>query len=624
MPKGRCKSARICRGTVLVVLLFSLGFSSAFAEDCNDEGVKRGIKLYEDSKFDRSILELKNAIKRFQKSPKDESSLACLFKASIFIGMAYAGKGSEKEARDYFLSAAKAMPDKALNTPEYADYATPKLLSLYEEARRQVSTSAPSVALVRPQVLSSLSIKSNVTDGEVFLDDVRMGRAPSKIIDVSPGVHTVKVLHGTQKRERTYVIEPGKEVEITMDFGGSGHIMVSSQPGSAAIYLDGVMLEAKTPYLIKDTSAGEHSLRVSMDGFAESTQKVAVKADDVTVVTVRLELMTYTVKISSVPSGAQVRWDEIAKGTTPLVIDGVTAGKHKVLLTKENYEEQTDTVDVRNSSLERSYPLREQTGTVVITTDPPSVEVFVDGKYEGLTPFRRRYPLKHYALRLRKDGFVEKNLTFDIMHDKETAVNQSLTTIDTQLLEDKRKKIEAEELELKRKEQSQAESEAALRKEKENIEEAKKSAEILGMAEQMKTTKERFIIGADGTVIDRVTKLMWLRNGNYPMRGMTWEAAMKYCESMNYAGHNDWKLPTKEEWKTIVGKNGLDKTFPGHPFTNYVVHAGYWSSSVNPVSLTYAYMVNVVNGGVESFNKSRIAYVWPARYASEADLAEKK
>ncbi|MEI8172409.1 MAG: DUF1566 domain-containing protein [Deltaproteobacteria bacterium] len=141
----------------------------------------------------------------------------------------------------------------------------------------------------------------------------------------------------------------------------------------------------------------------------------------------------------------------------------------------------------------------------------------------------------------------------------------------------------------------------------------------------IETIRERFIIRNDGTIIDKATKRMWLQNANYPMRGMNWEEAVKYCEDLNYAGYNDWRVPSRREWEVLIGNKGINKTFPqGHPFENIVVPASYWTSTPNPPGHVFTYSVNVESGSIESLKKERIGYVWPVRYATEADLAEDK
>jgi hypothetical protein len=137
-------------------------------------------------------------------------------------------------------------------------------------------------------------------------------------------------------------------------------------------------------------------------------------------------------------------------------------------------------------------------------------------------------------------------------------------------------------------------------------------------------SKDRLIVRRDGTVVDRATKRMWLKDANYPMRGMSWEEAVKYCEELTYAGYKDWRLPSRREWEVLIGKDtGIDMVFPGgHPFENIVVHASYWSSTPNPPGHAYTYSVNVVSGSVESLKIERTGYVWPVRYMREADLLE--
>lgn len=54
----------------------------------------------------------------------------------------------------------------------------------------------------------------------------------------------------------------------------------------------------------------------------------------------------------------------------------------------------------------------------------------------------------------------------------------------------------------------------------------------------------------DGTVTDRATGLTWMKTDSG--KAMTWEQALKYAESMNFAGQNDWRLPSVKELQSIV------------------------------------------------------------------------
>ncbi|MBU1914685.1 MAG: DUF1566 domain-containing protein, partial [Candidatus Thermoplasmatota archaeon] len=51
----------------------------------------------------------------------------------------------------------------------------------------------------------------------------------------------------------------------------------------------------------------------------------------------------------------------------------------------------------------------------------------------------------------------------------------------------------------------------------------------------------RFIDNKDGTVTDTRTGLMWEKETAPDT--YTWEEALRYCEELRLAGHEDWSLP---------------------------------------------------------------------------------
>ena len=79
----------------------------------------------------------------------------------------------------------------------------------------------------------------------------------------------------------------------------------------------------------------------------------------------------------------------------------------------------------------------------------------------------------------------------------------------------------------------------------------------------------------DGTVTDASTGLMWQQA---EAGAMNWEAALVYCENLELAGHDDWRLPNLNELLSIVDYElydpAIDTTFfPG------AMSSEYWSST---------------------------------------------
>lgn len=54
----------------------------------------------------------------------------------------------------------------------------------------------------------------------------------------------------------------------------------------------------------------------------------------------------------------------------------------------------------------------------------------------------------------------------------------------------------------------------------------------------------------DGTITDLATGLMWMQDDSG--YGMVWQEALEYCETLDYAGHTDWRLPNAKELQSIV------------------------------------------------------------------------
>ena len=62
--------------------------------------------------------------------------------------------------------------------------------------------------------------------------------------------------------------------------------------------------------------------------------------------------------------------------------------------------------------------------------------------------------------------------------------------------------------------------------------------------------KNDFVNNADGTVTDYATGLTWQQKDSGD--GMYWEDALSYCENLELAGRDDWRLPSAKELQSIL------------------------------------------------------------------------
>jgi hypothetical protein len=62
--------------------------------------------------------------------------------------------------------------------------------------------------------------------------------------------------------------------------------------------------------------------------------------------------------------------------------------------------------------------------------------------------------------------------------------------------------------------------------------------------------ENQFVDNGDGTVTDTATGLTWMQADSG--RALGWQEALSYAESLDYAGHDDWRLPNAKELQSIV------------------------------------------------------------------------
>ncbi len=117
-----------------------------------------------------------------------------------------------------------------------------------------------------------------------------------------------------------------------------------------------------------------------------------------------------------------------------------------------------------------------------------------------------------------------------------------------------------------------------------------------------------FVDKGDGTISDAATGLTWQQDDGGS--SMAWEDALAYCENLELAEADDWRLPNVKELQSLVdyGRSpdttnsaAIDPIFSATPITNeagQTDYAAYWSST------THANMMNGANAAYVNFGRS--------------------
>jgi hypothetical protein len=130
--------------------------------------------------------------------------------------------------------------------------------------------------------------------------------------------------------------------------------------------------------------------------------------------------------------------------------------------------------------------------------------------------------------------------------------------------------------------------------------------------EQLQTIRQAInirFISYDLTIRDKETELVWAKQAN--MGGcMTWNSVLEYISMINanmYAGRSDWRLPTLDEFKTIIEfatrwkgyEINISSLMNIMGFRN-VQNAYYWTSTGD----SSTYLISMIDGNTYAYNRS--------------------
>jgi hypothetical protein len=133
-------------------------------------------------------------------------------------------------------------------------------------------------------------------------------------------------------------------------------------------------------------------------------------------------------------------------------------------------------------------------------------------------------------------------------------------------------------------------------------------------------TYPRLLDNGDGTVIDRLTGLTWLKHANC-FGPQNWANALASanglaqgsCDLTDGSVAGDWRLPNLRELQSLIDYENSSPALPTrHPFTG-VLTLFYWSSTTDAAAPNQAWHVFLSTGDVNLAHKGNNLRVWPVR-----------
>ncbi|MEW5767013.1 MAG: PEGA domain-containing protein [bacterium] len=310
----------------------------------------------------------------------------------------------------------------------------------------------------------SLLITSNPTNAIVYLDEQDFGQTPLEIGDIPVSEYSLRIVKAGytsyqekitiprdgQKRVKAELLEslgspmvaeaevivppeaelPVPPIKPTLEEITGGGISISSTPSGATVFIDNKLQRETTPLEVANLEPGRHLVKLINQGYKNWEDEVIVENEVISNLEVKLSPLSGGIKITSLPTKAEVYLNEEYKGKTPLTIKDVRGREaYMVRVSAPDYRdwesnvtvEPGQTVDLK-ANLERM-----ATGALLIASNPKEAKVYVDGELIGRTPLVGvKLEIGERQVRIVKSGYAPVTRTVKVMKENNPLLNFNL------------------------------------------------------------------------------------------------------------------------------------------------------------------------------------------------------
>jgi len=134
---------------------------------------------------------------------------------------------------------------------------------------------------------------------------------------------------------------------------------------------------------------------------------------------------------------------------------------------------------------------------------------------------------------------------------------------------------------------------------------------FLGVSSSANNPNNRFLDNGDGTITDLKTNLMWLNQKEY-IALAPFDEAKEYCKSFNYNNHSDWRLPTKNEFNSIIDKKNYPAIISVFQLGKADIYL-YWTQVKHKKLSDRIWVLELAGGKFRHVDKDGTLKVWPVR-----------
>ena len=249
---------------------------------------------------------------------------------------------------------------------------------------------------------------------DIFIENVKKGHGEYSC-RLSPGIYSVKAQkpkHHDDYQNIEIMLGEVKNVNFNLR-PQYGTLDITTTPWDANITIEDKVY-GKTPKTIKDILVGTYTVKLTKEGYTSITKTITIKEGQTEEINEELS-SGKQITINSSPQGAKLYIDNNYKGTTPYT-SNLSFGKHNVKLTKAEYEDLSQSINVKENNKDINLTLKS-----IIKEIPGMIFVkggnFQMGSNEGedtLTDYKQAF---YWYKKCAEQGDAMAQYNLGIMYD---------------------------------------------------------------------------------------------------------------------------------------------------------------------------------------------------------------
>lgn len=225
-------------------------------------------------------------------------------------------------------------------------------------------------------------INSEPSGATVTKDGIDIGITPLLVTDLTYGKYNIEIsLNGYKSQNYQLKIDSNTPQKINAQLISTfAKATITSNPSGASVLINGSDVGV-TPCSLDNIPEGNAQIKVTLDGYDDFVETVALVAGQEHTINAALEAKPSSLKIVTIPEKARIYINNQYRGESPLEINPFEAGSYRIRAELKGFEILARNVDIKPAE-ERTeeFRLQQNSGAISVVTTPALVSIKIDGE----------------------------------------------------------------------------------------------------------------------------------------------------------------------------------------------------------------------------------------------------